>query len=176
VDISRDYFELFGIPKQFSVDLNSIASRYRELQSEIHPDRFAHASERDKRLSVQYSTYINEAYECLRTPLSRAIYLLQQLAPEYDVDSSNTHDPAFLMEQMELREDLASIKDRPDPEAMLDKLLSGVDEHFNQLQEAFEKALSANELSSATDLVGKMQFVFKLRKECEAVEADLFDY
>ncbi|MBL8483239.1 MAG: Fe-S protein assembly co-chaperone HscB, partial [Rhodocyclaceae bacterium] len=72
-----DYFELFGMPRAFRVDADVLDARYRELAAQVHPDRYAHLSESERRASVSYATDVNEAYRTLGNALVRAQYLLR---------------------------------------------------------------------------------------------------
>ena len=63
MDFNQNYFEIFGLPIDFNVDMERLAERYRELQKELHPDRFAAGTEHEKRLSMQWSTLVNTANE-----------------------------------------------------------------------------------------------------------------
>jgi molecular chaperone HscB len=106
MNLRENHFEIFGVPAKFRVDLPALESRYRELQREVHPDRFVSASQAEQRVSMQLATRVNEAYQTLRAPLARAAYLLRLhgVDPEFE---TNTAMPAeFLGEQLELREAL----------------------------------------------------------------------
>ena len=76
-DLQKNYFQLFDLPVDFQLDQAQLGERYRQLQKELHPDRYASASAHEQRLAVQYSALINEAYASLRKPLPRALYLLE---------------------------------------------------------------------------------------------------
>jgi len=76
LNFSQNYFELFGLPNQFHTDLNALSERYRELQRVTHPDRYANASDQEKRIAMQGATLINEAFQTLKNPLQRAQYML----------------------------------------------------------------------------------------------------
>ena len=107
LDFSKSHFELFGLAPAFGLDAEVLDKAYRELQTEIHPDRFAHAGEADQRLAVQWAARANEAYKTLKSPFERARYLLE-LQGIHAMDAKNTSMPAdFLMQQMEWRETLA---------------------------------------------------------------------
>jgi molecular chaperone HscB len=107
LDFSRNHFELFGLQPAFAIDGAALDQAYRDLQSEIHPDRFAHAGEADQRLAVQWAARANEAYKTLKSPFERARYLLE-LQGIHALDAKNTSmPPAFLMQQMEWREEQA---------------------------------------------------------------------
>lgn len=109
--LSADYFELFGLARSFTVDLERLESDYRALQCRFHPDRFAAASAGDLRLSLEISTHINSAYLTLRQPLSRARYLLT-LAGTGAADNNVPMPACFLMRQMELRESMDNARRR----------------------------------------------------------------
>ena len=103
--LCADYFELFGLVRAFAIDPDRLESDYRALQSRFHPDRFASASDAERRNSLEISTHINCAYLTLRQPLSRARYLLSLVGTSPAGD--NTPIPTgFLMRQMELRESM----------------------------------------------------------------------
>ena len=70
--LTQNHFELFGFPLVFDIDQTQLAERYRELQRSLHPDRFANASEQERRVSVQKAAQVNEAFQTLKAPLARA--------------------------------------------------------------------------------------------------------
>ncbi|MES9845310.1 MAG: Fe-S protein assembly co-chaperone HscB, partial [Candidatus Sedimenticola sp. 6PFRAG5] len=76
LDFSKNYFELFGLPAGYIIDAEQLSGRYRELQRVVHPDRYANASDQERRLSMQGATRINEAFDTLKDPIQRARYLL----------------------------------------------------------------------------------------------------
>ena len=100
-NLSDDFFVLFDLPVSFDVDLGALAERYREAQRAVHPDKFANASEAERRLSVQMAARVNEAHRVLKDPLARGRYLLELRGVDLD-DMDTRFDGAFLMEQMEL--------------------------------------------------------------------------
>ncbi|ERM62147.1 cobalamin (5'-phosphate) synthase, partial [Vibrio mimicus CAIM 1883] len=104
-----NYFELFGLPIQFELDGSLLSSQFRTLQKRFHPDNFATASERDRLLAVQQAAQINDAYQTLKDPIRRAEYLLSLQGIEMNAEQQTLQDPMFLMEQMELREELESV-------------------------------------------------------------------
>lgn len=108
-----DFFVLFGLPRQQALDVAALVTldaHYRELQARVHPDKHAHASAADQRLAMQWATRVNEAYRTLKSPLSRARYLLGLLGQDAAVDSNTAMPMEFLMAQMELRESVEAAK------------------------------------------------------------------
>ena len=77
MNLNQNHFELFGLPARFGVDAATLEARYRELQREVHPDRFAAAPQPERRVSMQLATRVNEAYQTLKSPLRRAVYILR---------------------------------------------------------------------------------------------------
>jgi molecular chaperone HscB len=107
MDFSLDYFEVFGLMPVFGIDPDLLNQRYRDLQAEGHPDRYAQAGDAEQRRALQWSTRVNEAYQTLKNPFERARYLLERQGIDV-LDPNNTRMPSdFLMRQMDWREQLA---------------------------------------------------------------------
>jgi molecular chaperone HscB len=103
IDFSRNHFELFGLPPAFRIDAATLERAYRDLQRAVHPDRYAGASDAQKRLALQASARVNDAYRTLRDPVDRAEYLLR--LRDRDPASADRQLPVeFLTRQLERRE------------------------------------------------------------------------
>lgn len=170
MDINKNYFEFIGLPVSFHIDQSELADRSLELQKTLHPDRYAHKSEREQRMAVQYMAHLNEGVATLKSPLLRAQYLLQLQGIDTFSESSASIDPMFLMEQMELREQLEEIPEQDDPFEALDDLMGEVDQLLKQLRERFAQQYQDQDLEAATSAVRKMQFLEKLVVEIERLE------
>lgn len=118
LDFNQDYFALFGLQPAFAIDVEALDRAYRQLQTEIHPDRFAHAGEADQRLAVQWATRANEAYRALKSPFARACYLLSLQGIEAMAPGNTAMPMAFLEQQMEWREALAEAVENADQEVL----------------------------------------------------------
>jgi molecular chaperone HscB len=164
-----NYFELFGLPTQFPLDGSLLSSQFRELQKRFHPDNFSTASERDRLLAVQKAAQINDAYQVLKQPISRAEYLLSLNGLELAHETRTVSDPLFLMEQMELREELEEITD----DALLFDFDSKVSKMFSDNLKQLEQELAASDWDSAADRVRKLKFIAKLKQEIERIEDKL---
>ena len=176
LDFSQNHFALFGLPVSYRVDGELLAERYHALQHALHPDRYATADDRERRLSMQTSTHVNEAFQTLKDPLVRARYLLSLHTGDWSDEQASTQDTAFLMEQLELREALAQVRDRPDPVTAVGEILDRLAEHSRKLGGELEALLdtpSTQDLEAARELVRKLQFVAKCRVEAEDLEAEL---
>ena len=177
IDLTKNnYFDLFGLPVAYVLDTGALSDRYRELQRVVHPDRYASASDQDQRLALQQATLANEAYQTLRDPLKRALYMLQLQGIDTDQETAITRDPAFLMQQMELREALADVRGQDDPAQRLDELMRDIrgmiEAEVARLAVQLETA-TPEQLEAARESVDRMQFLNKLYNEAEAVEAEL---
>lgn len=109
---AADYFAYLGIPRSFTVDADRLSEILRDRSRKLHPDRFARAEPRERSLSLQHTTYLNDAVRTLRDPQRRAEYLLglQGLKAGANDRERAKVEPAFLMEMMERREELADAK------------------------------------------------------------------
>jgi molecular chaperone HscB len=106
VNLQADDFELFGLTRQFAQDRAALDARWKALQREAHPDKFAAQGAAAQRVAMQWSVRINEAYQRLKDPLKRAAYLCELGGAPVNAHSNTTMPAAFLMQQMEWREAL----------------------------------------------------------------------
>lgn len=174
-DFSQSYFQLFELPTEFNVDVALLGERYRKLQRELHPDRFAQASGTQQRLAVQYSAFVNEAHATLSKPLPRALYLLELAGMSQEEIAAQQVDGGFLIEQMELREKLESLHDLVDPDTVLDHLVTEITADIGVHRGEFEAAYDRSDLAAAASACVKMQYLEKLLREAEQIESDLMD-
>ncbi len=170
VDLSSNYFELFSLQETFDIDEVQLTQRFRELQRITHPDRFAAASDAEKRWSVQAAAHINSAEQTLSKPLSRAVYLLQLKGIDLDVETDTHMAPEFLMMQMELRESIESVESAADPFAAADTARKEVNQHIKQTTVAFKDFLQADDLQKAREKAREWQFLDKLIVEIGNIE------
>ncbi|WP_208512233.1 Fe-S protein assembly co-chaperone HscB [Variovorax paradoxus] len=116
-------FELFAVPATFAQDRAALDARWKELQREAHPDRFAAQGAAAQRVAMQWSVRINEAYQRLKDPVRRASYLCELHGAPVNAENNTAMPPDFLMQQMEWREAL----DEVETVTALDKLQAEVD-------------------------------------------------
>lgn len=165
---TTNYFRLFGLTKSFDIDLDLLKERYRKLQHAVHPDKFANSTDSERRISVQQSSFVNQAYQTLLQPLARAKYLLELSGIDLSADTDTSMAPDFLMQQMELRELLEAVDSSQDPFAELIKIGETIDSKITSLltkiAQAFRDAQSTD-ISQARDLVRRLQFLSKLQTE-----------
>lgn len=94
-------FDLFAVPATFAQDRAVLDARWKELQRQAHPDRFAAQGGAAQRMALQWSVRINEAYRRLRDPLQRAAYLCELRGAPIEAESNTAMPAEFLMRQME---------------------------------------------------------------------------
>jgi len=110
IDFNQDYFQLFKINCSVEIDTEKLEKKYLDFQKTFHPDKFVNSTDFEKRLSLQITSYINEAYETLKDEYLKSLYLLKIKGYEINDQNSTISDPDFLMRQMELREELEDLK------------------------------------------------------------------
>ena len=160
----KNHFELFGLTPAFALEAESLERAYREIQSQIHPDRYAQAGDAERRASLQWTTRVNEAYRTLKSPVQRARYLLEMNGVDVQFET-NTQMPAeFLMKQLALREALEEAK-QP---AALERLQAQVRGEKAQLEKHIARLLDAEkDYAGAAGEVRKLMFLDKLDAEID---------
>ncbi len=165
LDLRQDFFSLFDLPLSFQVDAALLEQNYRSLQSQVHPDKFSHLSEAERRLFLQWATRVNEAYQTLRSPLNRARYLLSLLGVDTQEESNTAMPIDFLMQQMEWREALADAKQAKNAD-VLDKIEQQVRLMKRVLEQELADALdNAHDYVAASGIVRKLKFIEKIAEE-----------
>ncbi len=127
-------FEIFGLCPRFAVDRAALDARWKDLQREAHPDRFATADAQTQRQAMQWSVRINEAYQRLKNPLKRAAYLCELHGAPIQAENNTAMPAAFLMQQMQWREDLDEASAVADLERMADDVAAARRDMLQALQ------------------------------------------
>lgn len=168
-DLTNNYFELFNLPANFEIDTVELAERYRQLQRAVHPDKFAGAPDRDRRLALQHTSQINEAFQTLKNPLTRGRYLLQLQGMDWNDEKDTQMDADFLMTQMALREELAELTQV----SALNAFLARLDEKITHLNRHLAEQFEEENYQNAKESLRKLQFFYKLREETLQIEERL---
>lgn len=157
-------FELFGVPERFAQDVDAIDARWKELQREAHPDRFAAEGGAAQRVAMQWSVRINEAYRRLKDPLQRAAYLCELRGAPINAQDNTAMPTKFLIEQMEWREALEEAED----EAALDALELQLREERRQVLQDVERLLDRDkDAAAAAGQVRALMFIERFGRDVQ---------
>jgi molecular chaperone HscB len=161
----HNHFDLFGLSPTFLIEGEALERSYREIQSKVHPDRFAHAGDAERRASLQWTTRVNEAYRVLKDPVQRARHILELHGVDVAFETNTAMPPDFLMQQMELRE---ALEDAKTAEA-LDALRKTLFDEKSSLQRQIGEAIDQKkDYAVATGLVRKLQFLDRFGEEIDS--------
>jgi len=160
----KNHFELFGFTPAYALDLARLDGAYRDIQARIHPDKFAHAGDAERRASMQMTTQVNEAYRTLRSPVRRAVYLLALNGIDVAFETDTAMPKEFLMEQMEFRERLEESTSSLD----LDSIRKSLSERKGEIEKRIAEQIdSKKNFQEAKPLVRKLMFFDRLAEEVE---------
>lgn len=158
-------FELFAVPAKFAQDRDQLDARWKELQRQAHPDKFAHEASAAQRIAMQWSVRINEAYERLKSPIKRAAYLCELNGAKIDAERNTAMPEDFLMQQMELREAL----DDAQTEENLDQISSRAANLLRELLTKAERQIDQDQdFSQAAQTVRSLMFIEKFQADLES--------
>jgi molecular chaperone HscB len=152
-------FELFDVPQRFAQDLSVLQLRWKALQREAHPDRFAAHGAAAQRLAMQWSVRINEAWQRLRDPLRRAAYLCELNGAPVDKHGNTKMPPEFLMRQMAWHEQLDDAVSVADCDALAQELAAVRDELLQRCGQLLDEA---GDYAGAAEQVRALMFMERL--------------
>jgi len=158
-------FDIFGLTPQFGIDRAALDARWKDLQREAHPDRFATAPAAAQREAMQWSVRINEAYQRLKEPLKRAAYLCEINGAPIRAEDNTAMPPAFLMQQMQWREDL----DDADTLADLERMAAEVAAARRTMVEALQRTADVQrDFAVLAQQVRSLMFVERFASDVDA--------
>lgn len=175
IDFSRNYFDLFGLPRRFRFDPAALDLAYRELQREVHPDRFAASPDAERRLALQSSARVNEAYRALKDPVARAHYLLSLDGAAAPGEREGALSAEFLERQLDRREavsDALAARDASALAGLRAEVLADAAREEQRIAELLDRGGDA-ERRSARDVLRELTFLVKLAADIDAMQADL---
>lgn len=170
---ATEYFAMFGLQPSFLIDSKALAATYRELAKDVHPDRFAGAAAATQRKAVERAARLNDAFQTLKSPTQRALYLLRQQAelPE----ETTIQDGEFLFQQMEWREQLETLQEQASVDGLAN-FARELQQARNALDAAFADCVSdPQQRELAERLARRMQFLDKMFYEVRQLEERLDD-
>jgi len=153
VDPAVDYFQIFGLNREYNIKDNNLEGRYKEWQKKLHPDLVHSKSEKERAYAAEQSALVIDAYRTLTKPLSRALYLLK--LERIHVDEEKTiSDPELLMEMMEIRE---AVNDASDSQT-LEKIQSQVKKKLETWSHSFKDAFDKKDFDRAIEATQRMRY------------------
>jgi molecular chaperone HscB len=165
-----DHFQRLGVERGFDVDVSAIEKTYFQMQRLLHPDRFATRTAKEKTLSQQQATSLNDAYETLKDPLERAVYLARLMGLNVLKEGCNAlTDPVILMEAMEMREALAEAETAEDVGDVTKRAQGEITDCEAELSLAFK----SGDLDAVGTLITRLKYLRKLADETRFRRAEL---
>ena len=165
MNLQSNDFELFGVPVRFAQDRQAIDARWKDLQREAHPDKFAAQGAAAQRIAMQWSVRINEAYQRLKDPLKRAAYLCELHGAPIQAETNTAMPVDFLMQQMEWRE---ALEEAVNPEAV-EKIASTVNQNGREQLSKLEQLIDVQkDFTAASRQVRSLMFTERFASEVDA--------
>jgi molecular chaperone HscB len=106
-----DYFAIFDLPRKLWIEMDGLEKKFLQLSWKLHPDNFVNATERERELSLEKSSQLNDAYRVLRDPVSRVEYLLELEGARKEGEHKQKAPPELLEEVFELNESLDELRE-----------------------------------------------------------------
>ena len=168
---SDDYFRFFGLNQQFKIDLPALDQAYLAIQKEVHPDRHARGSDAEQRLAMQMATFANTAVQTLKNPIQRGLYICQLHGVDAKLETNTAMPAAFLMKQMEWRENLdEQAEDLPALEALMAEVEQSKQDTLAEIAQAID---GAKNYLRAAELLRGLLFIDKFAVELDDTIAAL---
>ena len=165
LNLQSSDFELFGLPVRFAQDRAAIDARWKELQREAHPDRFAAQGNAAQRVAMQWSVRINEAYQRLKDPLKRAAYLCELRGSPINAENNTAMPAEFLMEQMQWRKELDEARGEADLQGLEDELNLARNQVLARIEQLLDEQRDA---AAAAQQVRGLMFIERFGHDVQA--------
>ena len=170
--ITDDDFTLFGLPQRQALQRADIDARRRDLQAQVHPDRFAREGAAAQRIAMQWAVRVNEAYQRLKDPLQRGAYLCELRGVSIDAQNNTAMPAEFLMQQMAWREALDDAEGLAAVERIDEQIAAHERDLIGRLAQSLDEQLDA---AAAAKQVRALMFVARfrhdVRRRLEALDA-----
>jgi len=164
MNISDTDFQIFDIPARYEQDLAQLDARWKALQREVHPDRFAAQGAAAQRVAMQWAVRVNEAYRRLKDPLARSAYLCELNGRSVDAHSNTAMPTDFLMQQMAWREQLEEARGLADVEALADEVAERQRHLHDELRQAIDER---QDWDGAAQRVRSLMFVARFADDID---------
>jgi molecular chaperone HscB len=162
LSIASDDFTLFGLPQRQALDRAQLDLRRREMQAEVHPDRFAAEGGAAQRVAMQWAVRVNEAWQRLKDPLKRAAYLCELRGVPIDAERNTAMPADFLAHQMTWREALDDATTLDEVERLDEQVARDERAALERLTELLDVQ---NDATAAAGQVRALMFVARFRED-----------
>lgn len=159
-----NFFELLGLPLRFAINEKTLEDAYFAKQRAYHPDRVVGGDAAARAKAVEQSMQVNDAYDTLKNPVSRAEYLL--MLKNIFVPEGTIHDPVLLNEMMELREQMHEAG--RDGRALL-QLVEDAKKAASACIVQMDGAFETDNLDLAQTLMLRLQYLHKALEEAHVL-------
>jgi molecular chaperone HscB len=164
-----DPFALLGLAPGFAVDLAALERAYYERAVQLHPDRMTGASAAERVAQLSRARALNDAYQLIKRPIARAEHLLARAG--LAIGDRERLEPAFLMEILELREELAGVRAAGD-QARVAALAAAMAARRAGALAALADHFAAGDLAAAKQQVIALRYLQRYLDECDAAQGD----
>lgn len=165
MNLQSDDFELFGLARRFKQDRALLDARWKELQRQAHPDKFAAQGAAAQRVALQWSVRINEAYQRLKDPLKRAAYLCELHGIAVNAENNTAMPAAFLMQQMQWREELEDAHDASALEALRQQVRQASVDSLQAIEQSLDQS---HDYLAAVSHVRALMFIERFARDVDA--------
>lgn len=165
MNLTDDHFTLFGLPPRQALDRAALDGRRRELQAQVHPDRFASEGTAAQRIAMQWAVRVNEAWQVLKDPLARAAYLCELRGVPVEAERNTAMPAAFLMQQMAWREALDEADGADEIEALDERIAAEERAGLAELNTLLDER---GDTAAAAAKVRALMFVARFRADIAA--------
>ncbi|HVT85809.1 MAG TPA: Fe-S protein assembly co-chaperone HscB [Chitinophagaceae bacterium] len=164
-----NYFELFEIPVQLKVDNKALAEKFFELSRKFHPDYFVNKENKDQADALEKSALLNKAYKTFQNPDETIKYVLQ-LKGLLEEEEKYELPPDFLMEVLEINEQLMDAEDDPELKSRLhsqvENLQIEIYEPVKEIVEHYQEGVtSEEELLQVKAYYYKKKYLQRIRRQ-----------
>lgn len=162
----HDWFEALGVPRKMSIDVAALSKAFRTRSAKVHPDRFGNKSAVERRLALQHTAKLNDAYRTLKDPQKRAEYLMKLEGVSIGGEDQRTNDPELLMAMMELQEEAETLEDKAAIEAMLTRVTAMKAEKMALVTKYFDEGVG--EQAEVVRALDTLRYFWRLISRLEA--------
>uniref|UniRef100_A0A2M4BZ57 Putative cpij000747 co-chaperone protein hscb mitochondrial n=1 Tax=Anopheles marajoara TaxID=58244 RepID=A0A2M4BZ57_9DIPT len=159
----ENYFALLDVAKGYHVDQVALKKNYRNIQNQIHPDKFAQQTPEEKQLALEWSALINKAYKTLTRSVDRSQYLLELHGITISEDNCHIDQP-FLIEMMDLNESIDEARDSGEVQELKARIEHLIEKQNHDIEQSFK----AEDYERAKQSVIRLKYLINIESKTKA--------